>query len=696
MTAAASLDPSTLWQLARLGAPSLCPDGAQAVCALTQPELAHNRSSSALWLLSTLGGAPRRLTSAGSPQGKDGNPRWSPRGDHIAFIAQREQEGVKDEAPQLYLIPPDGGEARRLTQVPSGVEDFKWFPDGRRIAFIAWVFPQLKGQTAQAKAHKQQQERKDSAYVTEETLYRYWDQNLPMGRVPHLLVVDVDSGRVQDLFEGSAHELRRAEPSATDFDISPDGRRIVFVHDPHPHKDLQHCHALAEIELRSRQVRPLLQDPDWDLSAPVYSHAGQHLAFLARHQARRYTMPEQVAVLDTHGHWAVLSEDWDHSAQAPLRWDEDDLGLLFCAEHHGRAHLWRLDVKTCATHMLYEGGHCSAFDLSAGTLVLLHDSALHPSRLSVLEQEGQEGQEAATQRLRRIESFNDTLLQNLKLGRCEEQWFKGAQGDDVQMWVTYPPGFSARRQYPLLHVIHGGPHTAMGDSWHWRWNAQVLAAQGYVVAAVNYHGSSSFGFEFQDSITGRWGQLELQDIEAATDTLLRQPYIDAKRLYASGGSYGGYMVAWMNAHLSAGRYQAYVCHAGVFDWQAMHASDAYTGLHESLGARYWEDPQRIAAQSAHGRAQHLSTPTLVVHGQRDFRVPDAQGLAYYNTLKSLGVSARLLWFPDENHWVMKPANSVLWYQEIFDWLGRHSAGPSRAQARRPRSTSVGNTPKRAR
>jgi dipeptidyl aminopeptidase/acylaminoacyl peptidase len=297
-----------------------------------------------------------------------------------------------------------------------------------------------------------------------------------------------------------------------------------------------------------------------------------------------------------------------------------------------------------------------------------------PPRISrLLEEDGSHA---------RIERFNTEHLKRHEFGQHQEVMLKGGQGDEVQMWLIYPPGFNPKRKkaYPVMHVIHGGPHTAFGDSWHWRWNHQVFAAQGYVVACVNYHGSSSFGHAFLDSITHRWGELELQDIEAGTDWLLAQPWADAKRVFATGGSYGGYMVAWMNGHVPAGRYQAYVCHAGCFDWQAMFADDAYTWHAKELGSWYWDDPAKIASQSPHSFAQHMNTPTLVIHGALDYRVPDAQGLAYYNTLKARGVDSRLLWFPDENHWILKPRNSRQWYGEFFAWLARHDGGAAAKKA----------------
>jgi dipeptidyl aminopeptidase/acylaminoacyl peptidase len=654
-----AFDVDALWALDRIGEPSLSPDGAQAVAGVTRHSMDTNKAQSSLWLFSTLGGAPRRLTEAGE---KDGNPQWSPRGDLIAFTAKREQAGAKDEEAQLYVIAPDGGEARRVGQVTTGVEAFKWFPDGRRIAFVSWVWPDRKA-AAQADALREFKARKETAYVTDEALYRYWDHHIPMGRVPHLHVMDVDTGQVRDLFEGTDWELSRSEPDANTFDISPDGKRIAFAFNPAAQKQLGDRFALAEIDVRTRRAETLLRDADWHFIAPRYSHSGAHLAFLASHQALGHNQYDRLAVLDQQGRWAVFSEDWDCEVAAPLRWAEDDQHVLFAAEERGRRHLWQFALGDRRADVVFEGGHVGSFAQAAGFTVVNHDGVQFPPRLSVLDAEGS---------TRRIESLNDARLAAHGLGRHEEVTVKGARGDDVQMWLVYPPGFDAKKKWPVMQVIHGGPHTAFGDSWHWRWNHQAFAAQGYVVASVNYHGSSSFGHEFMDCITGHWGEYELQDVEAGTDWLLKKPWVDRKRVVATGGSYGGYMVAWMNGHVKAGRYQAYVCHAGCYDWQGMYADDAYNWHRKELSAAYWEDPARVAAQSPHAFAKAFKTPTLVIHGAMDYRVPDAQGLAYYNTLKSLGVPARLVWFPDENHWVLKPRNSKLWYGEFFAWLKKYA------------------------
>ena len=669
-----------MWQLQRLGAPSISPDGAQAVCAVAQPSVKENKIQSAIWLLSTLGGQPRQLTQCGE---KDGRPQFSPNGEWVAFVATREQNGKKDDEPQLYLIPPDGGEAQRAADVATGVVDFKWFPDSKRIAFISWVWPKLKGSKAQADQLKETKARKDTAYATEDAVYRHWDHNLPMNRVPHILMLDIASGRVTDLLEGSGYELPRREPSANEFAISPNGKSICFVHDPDKAKNAAPRMALAEIELKGSSVvavRDLVKNKDWDFAGPAYSPTGDQLAFLASHQSLKHTQPSHLALLEMQAQkatqtkkqgaaWKTISAHWDREPQAPLKWSEDGSALLCKAEDKGRQHVWRFDIATSQSTVVSEGGTVHAFDEAAGQLVTLMDRAIHPGRIHVMKVN--ESGQAASSECKRIEHFNDDLLDGIALGNTEEHWFKGAQGDDVQVWLHFPPGFNKTKKYPLLHTIHGGPHTGPGDVWHWRWNYHVFAAQGYVVANVNYHGSSGFGLKFLDSITHQWGQLELQDMEACTDWLRKKTWIDKGRVFATGGSYGGYMVAWMNAHVMPGKYQAYVCHAGCYDWVGMFSDDAYGWHAQELGGWYWNDMQKVHSQSPHAYAASMKTPTLVIHGAKDYRVPDSQGLAYYNTLKSKGVDARLLWYPDENHWILKPANNVIWYHEFFDWIKRH-------------------------
>ncbi|MDH4389837.1 MAG: S9 family peptidase [Aquabacterium sp.] len=674
-----------LWAIERLGAPSLSPDGAQAVVSVSRHSMDDNKAASALWLLSTLGGQPRQLTQCGD---KDGAPQFSPQGDCVGFTARRTQQGEQDETPQFYLIPTDGGEARRVGQVATGVDAFRWCPDGAHIVFISWVWPHLSGAKAQARALKHFKARKTTGIATSEGLYRHWDHFVPEGRVPHLHRMNLRSGKVQDLFEGTPDSLDWCDPDTDSFDVSPDGKRVVFAFDPAPEKRTDGRFALAELDIKRRRIAVIAQDTGWDFGAPRYSPDGARIACLASHQALRHTMPSQLAVLCPGEPVEVVSAEWDHEVAAPLLWEADGSAVLLMAEQQGQRHLWRFDIADRRAEVLVPGGTVQGFDKAAGTVVTVADAADHPARCHAL---------LPGAAPRRIETFNDALMGRIQLGRHEAIRITGALGDPVQVWLFYPPGFDENKRYPLLQVIHGGPHTVVGDNWHHRWNNPLFAAggkdtkgakgtaaqgSGHVVAVVNYHGSSSFGHGFLDSITGCWGQLELQDVEAATTELLKRPYIDPTRVYATGGSYGGYMVAWMNGHVPAGRYAAYVCHAGCFDWTAMFADDAWAWHAKELGGWYWDDMARVLAQSPHAFAATMHTPTLVIHGALDYRVPDAQGLAYYNTLKARGVPSRLLWFPDENHWILKPQNSRLWYHEFFNWLQAHpapAAGKPRAR-----------------
>jgi dipeptidyl aminopeptidase/acylaminoacyl peptidase len=617
--------------------------------------MAENKSSASLWLLST-SSKPRLLTTSGE---KDGQPAWSPDGKHIAFVAKREWQGKKDDEPQIYLIAADGGEARRLTDLATGVAGIKWFPDSKRIAFFSWVWPELRGERAQARRMKERKDDKVKAHRVELTLYRFWDHWLSDGRVPHLCVADL-RGRAVDLFEGTRYELVRADPDRHSYDISPDGRRVAFAFDPNEEKKLDDAYAIVELELASRRFRSLTAEgPRRDYRQPRYSPDGARLACLSANVRSSPVAPNEITMINRGGSIEVVSRRWDRNIEAPLRWSADGAAILCMAQDHARQHLYRFDLRTRKAEPVVRGGMVHEFDLAGGAIAFIRDDMHQPPAVHIDE--------------RRVENFNDALLRRFQLGVSEEIHYRGAEGGNVQMWLVFPPRFDPRKRYPLLHSIHGGPHSISGDTWHWRWNNHAFAAQGYIVACVNYHGSSSFGQKYIESIRHRFGKLELADIEAATRHVLKRRYVDRRRVFAAGGSYGGYMVAWMNGRVPAGRYRAYVCHAGCFDWVSMFADDTYTFHERELGAWYWKDFGTIEAQNPRAVVRRMATPTLVIHGALDYRVPDTQGLQYYNTLKAKKVPARLVYFPDENHWILKPQNSRLWYREFFAWLKRFDA-----------------------
>jgi dipeptidyl aminopeptidase/acylaminoacyl peptidase len=656
-----SLSVEDLWSIRRIGTPTLAPDGRTACASVTEYDMEQNEGRTELWLFSTDGAKPRRLTAGD----KDSEPCWSPDGKWIAFAAKRKD----DEEPQVYLIAPDGGEARRLVAQAGGASGLRWFPDSKRIAFISWVWPDLKTDKEQAKRKKERKESKIKAHLSERRECRFWDHWLSDGREPHIFAADLASGRVRDLLAGTRLALQPWEPSAELYDISPDGRELALTADLHAEPRMMNETDIVIVALATGRHRPLTADSGLSDAAPRYSPDGRHIVWNSYNTKRAYNDQGRLTLYDRRrGASRRLLPKLDR-ATARHAWAPDGTALFALIEDRGRQGIYRFGLGDPLPTRVAGDGTISGFALSRdGKRIAFDRSTLsHPPSLFACSSDGQ-GE-------RSIESLNRALLNRVRMGATREFTIRGWGGDSVQIWVTYPPNFTPRSKWPLLHSIHGGPHAAHVDGWHFRWNTQVFAAQGYVVVGVNYHGSSGFGQRWLETITGDYGAREYADIEAATDFLLRQRYIDRERLVASGGSYGGYMVAYMNGHTD--RYQTYVCHAGCYDWVSMMATDGYMFFTKELGAFPWDNPKRVLHQSPHHYAKRFKTPTLVIHGELDYRVPATQALQYYNTLKARDIPARLVYFPDENHWILKPQNSRLWYREFFAWIRRTAPGGAR-------------------
>jgi len=653
-----------LWKIKRVGSPSVAPDGNWCVVDVTTWDIDKDESSSNLWLLSTDGKLQKQLTNT---TGKNGSPKWAPDGSSIAFTSQR----AGDDGPQIYVISPTGGEARRVSTMAAAPTGLKWSADSKTIYSIGWTWPDAADDAAHKAREKALKEAKSKAVVIVDAQYRIWDKWIADGKRPMIFATDVESGRHRNLLAKSRRFLPPSEPppGASDYDVSPDGKELCFVSDSAAdygtdfNSDLYTLNLVGDFEPKN-----ITSDNEASDSNPVYSPDGNHLAFLRQKIKYFFADRQRLVVLDRdEGRVRELTNAFDRSCQQP-QW-ADSKRLTFEAENEGVAGIYfiGLDGKMPSMRPPKESERSIEFARGRRLGVYLQSSFNRPPAV-VAHGPGLKDPIP-------LEHFNDALESQWKLGKVESNTFAGADDKDVQQWILYPPDFDATKKWPLVQVVHGGPHNGITNDWSFRWNLQLWAARGYVVGCVNFHGSSGYGQAFTDSITGAMGDKPLTDLMRSTAWFAKQPWIDSNRMAAAGGSYGGYMVAWLNGHTVM--FKAMVCHAGVYDWHSMLASDFVKGRDRALGAPPWGDLTIVDKQSAQRFAANFKTPTIVIHGEKDYRVPVTQGLAYFNTLRQKGVPTRLVYFPDENHWILKPNNSLVWHNEVFGWLEKYiGRGPT--------------------
>ena len=643
----------------RVSEPQISPDGKWIAYSVSTPDLDANRSIRNIWIVATSGGEARQLTRGGT----DTRPRWSPDGKKLAFLSARVENN-----PQVFWMNLEGGEATKVTSLSTGADNELWSPDGKAIAFISSVYPDCKDDACNANRDTEKEKSKVKARIYDKLLYRHWT-GWSDGKRSHLFLVLASGGTPRDLTPGANYDvppfnLGAPEPIA----FSPDSRELCFTANTDKDEALSTNGDLFTVPVSgASEPKRITTNPgnDW---GPVYSPNGMWIAYRAQMQPGYESDRWRLMLYARQGGKQIdLTETFDSSVES-YAFAPDSKSLYFNAEEKAEMPIYSIAAAPgSSAKVVISGNFNQEFDLSEDgrTLAIARTSLTTPAEIFAANSDGSD--------VRQLTHHNAALLSQLDLAKPEIFKFEGAEKTQVEGIVIRPPHFDASKKYPALLLIHGGPQGAWTDAWGYRWNEQVMAAPGYVVLAINPRGSTGYGQKFTAEVSRDWGGKAYEDLMKGLDAAIaKYSFIDGSRVGAAGGSYGGYMIDWIATH--TGRFKCLISHAGPYDAVSMGATEELWFSEWEFGGTPWANPELYRKWSPSEFAAALGkykTPTLVVGGELDFRVPYTQDLEFFAALQRQGVPSKLLIFPDEGHWVLKPQNSELWYKTFLGWLAEY-------------------------
>jgi dipeptidyl aminopeptidase/acylaminoacyl peptidase len=676
------MSPEALWKLGRIGEAAVSPDGDRVAFTVTRYNLAANEGKTDL----VVGSLPnpdaagdQTAVAFNTPlvemkkqrvivKGAKGlgSVQWLRRGDSLSIVYIAPGAEEPNDA-QIWSIPPEGGEPKQLTKVAGGVGNLKASPTGAHLAFTVDVkldptpqeiYPDLP---------------KADARIIDSLMYRHWNawHDYAYSHVHVAKIQDDGSlGEPVDLMAGLKFDCPLPPMGGADeFNFSPDGDELALtikaVNNPAESTDS----SVMLVSLEGGPMNNITVGMNGYDKNPVYSPDGRYIAFQSMERPGFEADRNRIMLYDrTNGYIEEITEQLDQSAHN-VRWNAGSDTLFFDSEYSGTQQVYSMAIHTRQVQQITSGTfNFQVVDSIPNSQIVLltQQNMLRPAELAAVDIE--------TRKTTTLTSTNEKLFANLELPKVEERWVRATDGAHIHNWVILPPNFDPAKKYPSLVFCQGGPQAQVSQAFSYRWNFHLMAAKGYVVLGVNRRGLPGFGQAWNDEISGDWGGQAMQDILAATDALLTEPYIDSKRVGAVGASFGGYTVYWLMGN-AQDRFQAMIAHCGVFNLESMSGSTEelfFTNF--DLGGPYWksdETQEKYDAFSPHRFVGNWRTPLLVIHGEKDFRVPVTQGMEAFTAAQVQGVPSRFLYFPGEGHWVSKPQNSVLWQRVFFDWLETH-------------------------
>ena len=691
-----------MMHMKRLNETAVSPDGKWLAYSVTTVDLAQNTKTPELWLQQISGGDPIKISVA---QPGDSGPQFSTDSKRILFLSAREG------GQQVWLADFDSATGattnpRKLTKIASEADNAKWAPDGHSIIFTSAVYPDCpaittadfaRGNACNADRDKAAADSKVKAQIFTHLLYRHWDHFTGDKRF-HLFQVLVESGAVRDLNPNDSHDVPPeypTDPVGCGCDISPDSKELAFTENTDPEPATSTNADIFTLDLTNPAAKPVRVSTSLggDLS-PAYSPDGKYLAWRSQARAGYESDKWRLLLYDRAAKTIKdLLPDFDKWVDE-FTWGPSSATIYLASSNHGEAPVYVAEVEGGSIMLVADDGAFSDLkprysgvkEPSLADPVALFAVSMNVGRPSEIvwistydstrKPEGQpEGvTEEWNTEIHPITHLNDALLAQLDLPAMESFWFPAADGTKVEGFLIRPPGFDPAKKYPLKFLIHGGPEGNWGDDWSYRWNAELFAANGYVVVMINFRGSTGYGQAFIDAINGDWGGKPYTDLMTGLDYAEQHyPFIDKSRECALGASYGGYMANWVLGHTD--RFKCIVSHDGMFNPESAFGSteEDWFNIWEFKG-HPWdyygkpdsENPFRKWSPALY--AKNFKTPTLVIHNQLDYRLDVSEGFQLFDTLQMLHVPSKMLYFPNEGHWVLQPQDSQLWYKTVNDWV----------------------------
>jgi dipeptidyl aminopeptidase/acylaminoacyl peptidase len=657
-----------MMSLKRIGGPVISPDGKWVLFGAVDVDLKENKRTSHLWVVPVAGGTARQLP--GTAAGESGG-RWSPDGKSYLYLSSTEGGA------QIWISgfdPTSGtpsGAPKKVTSISTEADGAIWSPDGKNIVFTSEVFPGCMDDACNKFSDQERANSKVKAMVFEHLLFRHWN-HYGTGKRSHLFVVQAEGGIARDLTP-SDHDVPPFSLGGQDaYAVSPDGKEVAFTSNWDEVGATSTNNDIFVVPITGGEPKKLSTSSGSD-STPLYSPDGKWLAWRMQKRAGYESDRFRLVVYDRKtGEIRNLTEDFDQWVET-IVWSPDSKAILFTSENKGEAPIYRLDLAAATAPVSAAGIHANAIqEITRGvnddlnvtpdgkTLVFSRLSAQAPNEVYKMDFDSKKVEE--------LSHLNDTVLSRIAMQPVESFWFAGAGGTKVQGFLVKPPRFNKDAKYPVKFLIHGGPQGQWGDEWSYRWNAELFAADGYVVIMVNPRGSTGYGQAFVDGVNKDWGGKPYIDLMNGLDYAEKTySFIDKSRECALGASYGGYMINWILGHTN--RFKCLVSHDGMFNTESAYGSTEELWFPEwEFGDTVWANREGYRKWSPHLFAAQFKTPTLVVHGQLDYRLDVSEGFQLFTTLQRLNIQSKMLYFPDEGHWVLKPQNSQLWYKTVNGWV----------------------------